>query len=168
MSLKLYEIADEYRRLLSIMDSSDDDAWDGESFQMAIDSLTGDFTAKAANIGCMVRELTAESKAIKEIVDGLCERAQSIDKKAQRLRGYLEDQMQVAGLMVVSDARIKISVKKNPPSVSVESTDSIPVEYCRIIPERIEADKTAIKAALKSGIDIPGCSLVQSTRLIIQ
>jgi len=169
MSLKLYEIAGEYRNLLSLMGNSDsDDEVDDESFLLAIESLAGDFAVKAANIGCMVRELDAEAKAIKETIENLKARAKSIDRKAERLRGYLEDQMQVSGFTTISDARIKISVKKNPPSVYVESIDDIPLDYLRVVPAITEPDKSAIKAAIKAGVDIPGCSLVQSTRLVIQ
>lgn len=166
MSLKLYEIADEYRQLLSIID--DDDEFDDESFRLALDALVMDFTDKATNTGCLIRELDVESSAVKEVARGMNNRADRLAKRSDWLRDYLEDQMQTGGFTSISDPRVKITVKKNPPSVSVESTDSIPVDYCRIIPERIEPDKSAIKAALKSGIDIPGCSLVQSTRLVIQ
>lgn len=167
MSLKLYEIADEYRALLSLMDSSEEDEIDEDSFLLALAALESDFNAKATNIACLIREITAESQAVTETAKALQTRAQRLDKRAALLRDYLHQQMQIIGLNNAADSRISVALKKNPPSVRVD-TDTIPLEYCRVIPERVEPDKTAIKTALKSGITIPGCALIQTTRLDIK
>ena len=167
MSLKLYEIADEYRALMSLMDISEDDEIDTDSFLLALAALESDFSSKTTNIACLIREITAESQAVTETAKTLQNRAQRLDKRATLLRDYLHQQMQIIGLDHASDSRIRVSLKKNPPSVRVD-TDTIPLEYCRVIPERIEPDKTAIKAALKVGITNPGCALIQTTRLDIQ
>ena len=50
-------------------------------------------------------------------------------------------------------------------SVSVDSVDALPSEFRRV---KVEADKAAIKAALKSGTSIPGCSLVESESVVIR
>ncbi len=168
MSLKLYEIAGEYRALLTIMDSSDEDEIDEDSFLLALDVLETDFTAKATNIGCLIREMTAESQAVAETVKNLHDRKQRLDKRANWLRNYLLNQMQTAGIASAKDARISVTLKNNPPSVHIESPESLPLSYCRVIPAFHQPDKTAIKTALKSGINIPGCSLIQTTRLDIQ
>jgi len=168
MSLKLYEIADEYRALLALMDSSEEDEIDEDSFLLALAALESDFNAKATNIACLIREITAESQAVTETAKALQTRAQRLDKRAALLRDYLHQQMQIIGLNHASDSRISVDLKKNPPSVRVDTPDRIPEEYCRVIPERREPDKTAIKTALKSGITIPGCALIQTTRLDIK
>lgn len=168
MSLKLYEIASEYRALLSLLENSEEDEIDSDSFRLAIDALTGDFTAKATNIGCLIREMTAESQAVAETVKNLHDRKQRLDKRANWLRDYLRNQMQTTGIASAKDARISVTLKNNPPSVHIESPESLPLSYCRVIPEFHQPDKTAIKTALKSGINIPGCSLIQTQRLDIQ
>lgn len=168
MSLKLYEIAGEYRALISILENSEEDEIDSESFRLAIDALSGDFTAKATNIACLFRELSAESVAIQETARSLHRRAQRLDARAERLRDYLLNQMQTTGITRSSDNRISITLKRNPASVHIESPESLPLDYCRVIPARHEPDKTAIKTALKAGVDIPGCSLIQTQRLDIQ
>lgn len=168
MSLKLYEIADEYRALLALMDSSEEDEIDEDSFLLALAALESDFNAKATNIACLIREITAESQAVTETAKALQTRAQRLDKRAALLRDYLHQQMQIIGLNNAADSRISVALKKNPPSVRVDTPDRIPAEYCRVIPERVEPDKTAIKTALKSGITIPGCALIQTTRLDIK
>lgn len=168
MSLKLYEIADEYRALLTIMDSSDEDEIDEDSFLLALDALATDFNAKATNIGCLIREMTAESQAVAETVKNLHDRKQRLDKRANWLRNYLLNQMQTTGMTSTRDNRISVIIKNNPSSVHVDDPESLPMGYCRVIPQRIEPDKTAIKTALKAGVDVPGCSLIQTQRLDIQ
>ena len=168
MSLKLYEIADEYRALLALMDSSEEDEIDEDSFLLALAALESDFNAKATNIACLIREIVSESHAVTETAKTLQSRSQRLDKRADLLRNYLCSQMQIIGLDHASDSRISIALKRNPASVQVESPDCLPPEYCRVIPECVEPDKTAIKTALKSGITIPGCALIQTTRLDIK
>jgi len=167
MSLKLYEIAEEYRALLAMMDSSEEDEIDEDSFLLALDALQADFSAKATNIACLIKEVTAESAAVAATAGNLIARARRLDQRADLLRDYLRVQMQIIGLNHAADSRISVTLKKNPPSVRLD-TDTIPLEYCRIIPERREPDKTALKAALKAGVAIPGCELIQTTRLDIQ
>ena len=168
MSLKLYEIAGEYRALLSLLDNSDEDEIDSESFRMAIDALETDFTLKSTNIACLIRELSSEAQAIAETAYAMKKRVQKLERRSDWLRDYLRNQMQMTGIHAAKDARISITLKKNPVSVQIEAPESLPMTYCRVVPQRIEPDKTAIKTALKSGVDVPGCALVQTTRLDIQ
>jgi hypothetical protein len=62
-----------------------------------------------------------------------------------------------------------LSVQKNPASVDVFDLAAIPVEFMRIPePPPPAPDKTAIKAALAAGRDVPGARLVNGTRLAIR
>lgn len=168
MSLKLYEIASEYRELMTLLENSDDEEVDADSFMLALDALETDFAAKATNIGCLIRELSAESTAISDTARSLYRRAHRLDEREAYLRSYLYQHMAMTGIASASDSRISISLKKNPASVQVDAPETLPLDYCRVIPEKIEPDKTAIRAALKAGVAIPGCALVQTQRLDIK
>lgn len=167
-NLHLYEIADEYRNLLEIASDPESDDLDMESFEAAIAALEGQFQTKAVNIACLIREWEAESNAISQVIAAQLQRAKSIDGKAKRLRDYLLTQMEVSSLPAIRDARIAVKLRKNPPSVQIETPASIPDMYCRHIPARIEPDKQAIKEAMKAGGVVPGASLIQTTRLEIK
>ena len=52
---------------------------------------------------------------------------------------------------------------KNSESLEVESIDNIPREFLRI---KKEADKTAIKKAIKDGFIIEGCKIVENKSLV--
>ena len=57
----------------------------------------------------------------------------------------------------------KVSLRKAPPSVEVFDEDKLPDNYLRI---KSEPDKTAIKAALKAGEEVPGARLADPTTSI--
>ena len=167
-NLRLYEIASEYRSLLEIATDPDSDDLDMESFEAAITALEGDFTAKAVNVACLIREWEAESAAIGQVIAAQLQRAKSIDSKARRLRDYLLTQMEVSSLPAIADPRIQVKVRKNPASVQISEVEAIPSLYCRVVPARYEPDKSAIKEAIKSGEEVPGATLIQTTRLDIK
>ena len=52
---------------------------------------------------------------------------------------------------------------KNSEALEVESIDNIPREFLRI---KKEADKTAIKKAIKDGLIIEGCKIVENKSLV--
>ena len=109
-----------------------------------------------------------EADAIKEAMSKMAERAQRLTMTAAKWRGYLLETMDCIGSTSIKDARIVVTVKTNPPSVQIDDDGLIPLSYCRMIPERIEVDKTKIKSALKAGESIPGVSLASTRRLAIQ
>ena len=57
----------------------------------------------------------------------------------------------------------KVSLRKAPPSVEVFDQDQLPSDYIRV---KCEPDKTAIKAALKAGEEVPGARLADPTTSI--
>lgn len=60
-------------------------------------------------------------------------------------------------------AEHKVSLRKNAPSVEVFDQEQLPSDYIRV---KCEPDKTAIKAALKAGNEVPGARLADPTTSI--
>ena len=77
--------------------------------------------------------------------------------------------MQTCGISKVESPLFKISLQNNPPSVDIYEPGLIDSEYMRQ-PETPPPvpDKTALKAALKAGIEVQGAKLVQSQRLVVR
>lgn len=154
-----------------------------QAMDRAIDPDTGEITPagvceiralvsaaqhSTADLACYIRELELEAEAVKEAVKAQDARITRLTARAAKWRGFLLDTLDVAGLSTVKDPRITLTIRTNPPSVQIADDAVIPPGYCREIPARIEPDKTAIKAALKSGETIPGVELVATRRLAIQ
>lgn len=165
MSFRLYEMTRDYIEMLDMATDPDNDDVDMESFTAAIDGLETDINIKATNTACLIASLEAEGAAVSATIARMLKRAKSLDNRAQSLRDYLRDQLQIAGIREARDERIQVKLRVNPVSVHIESPEMLPPDYWRV---RREPDKTALKEALKSGAEIPGAWLQQTTRLDIK
>ena len=144
------------------------------AFDLKVDEETGEVTnmdelealqmehdAKVENIGLWIKNLRAESEAIKEEAKKLTARAKVAENKAERLKDYLTECL--AGEKF-STPRLNISYRK---SQAVNITDTL------ALPERfkvvdVKPDKTAIKNAIKAGEVVTGAELEERTSTIIK
>lgn len=138
----------------------------GELPEDAIDELT--FLAEARdvkieNAACMVINLTAEAKAIREQEKALADRRQSIERRAERIKGYIE--YATAGEPFTSPRVAVKYTKSQVVEIDDDFFEHAPDEYIR---QKVEPDKTAIKAALKLGKVIPGAELVEKTNIQVK
>lgn len=166
-TLKLYEIANEYREVL---DLADDPEADLESFLPALDAMLTDLSAKAGHVACYIRELELESLAALDVVESAKKRAKRLEERADWLRQYLLDQLQKTGVQKIADPRVSIAIRKTPASVFIPTVESVPPEerFWRVIPEKREPDKAAIREALKQGLAVGDCRMVTGERLEIK
>jgi hypothetical protein len=166
-SLTLYELRTEYRAALDLLAEMPEDEIDMESFSAGLAALESDLTAKAAAVACYIRELEAEALAILDLVRAQNDRVDQLDSAADRLRNYLLGELNLAGLATVSDPRIQLKIRKNPPRVAITDAESIPPQWWRTRTIQ-EPDKIEIKNALKAGQEIPGAALEITERLEIK
>ena len=93
----------------------------------------------------------------------------AIENRAERVKDYLKGQMERTGILKVDSAYLSIAIKKNPPAVCIDAESQIPAQFMRIPPPPPPVpDKTAIKAAIKAGQEVPGAHLESGTRLDIR
>jgi hypothetical protein len=97
-------------------------------------------------------------------------RRKTIENRADKVREYIKDNMERAGIKKIECPYFALTIKKNPPSVKVEKADEIPAEYKRTPPPpEAVPDKTKIGVALKAGTSVAGAYLeTESTRLEIK
>lgn len=130
-----------------------------------IEQLEMERDAKIENIGCWIKNLEADAAAIKAEAKAMSDRAKAAEKKADGLRGYLAA---VLAGEKWSSPKVAISWRK---SVAVEIDEAevpeLPEQYVRR-KVSVEADKTAIKEALKAGESIEGCRLVERNNINIK
>ena len=128
------------------------------------DQLQLDRETKIENIGCFIKNLEADAKAIKEEAKNLTARAKAAENKADHLRDYLQfclqgEKFQSPRLAVSFRHTKKVEIDEN-------RLFDIPEEYLRY--KDPEVDKKRVGEALKAGESIPGCTLVESTSMIIK
>lgn len=164
--LTLFQIAAEYRHITDVlMDSGVDE-------QTLKDTLEGEawpLETKAQNYGFVIRNLQASAAAIKEAEAQMAARRKSLENRATYMLERLKTGMEIAGVSKLECPYFAISIKKNPPSVDIFEPAIVPAEYMKTPePPPPAPDKTAIKAAIQAGRDVPGAMLAQGTRLDIR
>ncbi len=161
--MKLYEIEQGLRALIEGTLEKIVDMETGEVF--TVDNLENLQLVKEEKLeGCAVvyKELKADAEALATEIKTLQERKNRILKKQEWLADYMA--------MALNGEKLKtpkctISYRK---SESVELTgniEEVPSEYCKT---KVELDKTAVKKAIKEGVEVPGCNLIAKMNMQVK
>jgi len=162
----LYVLAAEHRDTAAQLADLD---LDEQTITDTLEAMSGDLEAKAQNVVMFARNLEATAAAIKQAEADMSARRKAIEKRAEGLRAYVLSSMQVAGVKSIECPYFKLSIQANPASVDVFEPGLVPAEFMRQAePPPPAPDKTAIKDALKEGLDVPGARLTQGVRLAIK
>ena len=153
--MNLYEINS------AIMDCVDMET--GEIIDMeALENLQMERNQKIEGIGCWIKNLLADAKALKEEKDNLAARQKVAENKAASLKAYLSSYLNGEKFKT---AKVSISYRKSD-SVNIAEGAVIPEEYLKY--SEPTPDKIGLKAALKAGEKIQGISLVTSNNIQIK
>ena len=153
--MNLYEIENEILNCVDMETGEIVDIKKLESLQMERDQ-------KIENIGCWIKNLLADAKALKEEKDTLAARQKIAENKAVSLKKYLSRYLNGEKF---KSAKLSISYRKS---------DSVDIAEGAVIPEKYlkysdpTPDKIGLKAALKAGEKFPGISIVTSSNIHIK
>ena len=160
----LYLLAHEYRAAADALAELD---LDEQTVADTLESLGGDLETKAINVAMFARNLEVQAGNIRQAEQAMAERRRALDKRADSLRAYLMRCMQDTGMLRIECPQFRLAVRDNPPAVDVFDPEQVPAVFFGMAPPP-PIDKAAIKAAIKSGQDVPGCRLTQGQRLEIK
>lgn len=127
-----------------------------------LDKLQMERDEKIENIGCWLKNLTADAEALKEQKLAFAERQKAAENKVESLKRYLTNYL--AG-QKFSTPKVVISFRKTS-SVNVTDITAIPKKYLKVVEPT--ADKTAIKDAIKAGICVAGAEIVEGRSISIK
>lgn len=168
-ALTLYQVASEYRQAADTLAELD---LDEVTLTDTLESINGDLTTKSQNVAFVIKNLEAAAQQISVAVEAMNARAQALEKRAERVREYLLQNMLMAGVQKIECPYFKLAVRDNPPKVIVDDEKQIPMSYMTDPapppPPPAKPDKKLIAKALKDGFDVPGCRLEQGKRLEIK
>lgn len=156
----IYDILDETLLLKAVLLDSEIDDVD-EAIQAYLASSA---EQKFESYCKLIRSLDRESDALRAERDDLYAKLKARENAAQRLKDRLAMFMQASGQAKLPAGVFSISTQQSQ-SVDVLDVDALPEQYRRV---KVEPDKTAIKEALKSGAQVPGAQLVESTHVRIR
>ena len=153
--MKLYEID---QAILNCIDLETGEIIDTEQ----LDKLTMEKEAKLENVACWIKELKAEAEALKAEKMAFAKRQQVVENKMESLKKYLAYALDGQAFKTV---RASVTFRK---SQAVEIADIYKLDESYLRYKEPEADKTAIKEALKAGQTVAGATLVENTSVIIK
>lgn len=157
--MKLYELTKDY---MALMQAIDNEELPEEAIADTLEAITASIEEKADSIACMLKNLDAECKAIKAEEERLAERRKAKENTAERIKQYLSESLQSAGLDKIETARNRITFRK---SESVEVDEASFITWAQKNRDDLltysapKVNKTEIKKALKSGDEIIGAEL---------
>lgn len=166
--MKLYELANDYLALMAAIDAEEIPE---EAIADTVEAITGEIEDKADNIACILKNLDAEIGAIKAEEDRLKERRRAKEAAYDRLKQYLSDALQKAGMAKVETARNKITFRKSEKVVCDDETFikwAAENRYDLLTFSAPKANLTAIKAAIKGGAEIVGAELCVNQNIQIK
>lgn len=122
-----------------------------------LEALTMERDAKIENVALWIKNLEADAKALDEQEKAFKERKEKAKKKIDGLKKYLAGALDGQKF---STSKCVVSFRKST-KVNVLDESIVPAEY---MTEKVtrEPNKTAIGDAIKAGMEIPGCELVQN------
>lgn len=166
----LYVLTSQYMQLAQTLADGD---FDLATIHDTIEAsgIEDEIATKAQSLEFIAREAEKYGPMIDMEIERLQALKASRAKVAQGLRDYLKSNMERAGIEKIECPLFKLSIKHNQPAVEIMDTSSIPAEYWRTPEPKPPApapDKTAIKKALQSGVDVMGARLVHGTRLEVK
>ena len=153
--MKLYEIDE---AIMSCIDEETVEIIDSEK----LDKLTMERDKKIENVACWIKDLKAEAEALKAEKQAFEERQKVAENKAESLKKWLA--------YALNGEKFK-TVRA---SVSFRTTDKVEIADIYKLDENYlrykepDADKDAIKKAIKAGQEVAGATLVKNTSVIIK
>lgn len=153
--MKLYEIDE---AILSCIDTETGEIID----EQMLNSLQMERDAKIENVACWIKDLKAEAEALKAEKQAFEKRQKVAENKMESLKKWLAFAL---------DGQAYKSVRA---SVSFRATESVDIPDIYKLDENFlrykepEANKTAIKEAIKAGQKVAGATLVKNTSVIIK
>ena len=161
MKTNLYTIESEYLTLMSEIE-----ALDGELTPEIEEQLTINKDQLETKSTAYLHVITTK-EALNSAIDIEIKRLQALKKANGNLVGKLKERLLTAVTLFGS---FEIGINKfgtrKSSSVNVEDVNSLPTEF-KTVKVTEAADKKAIKDAIKAGVDVPGCSIIENLNLKI-
>lgn len=153
--MNLYEIDS---AILDCMDLETGEVFDVDRFE----ELNLERTVKIENICLWIKNLKAEIEALKAEKDAFAKRQKSAENKMESLKKYISGYLEGTPY---ESAKVKVSFRKSE-VLDITEGAAIPVEYLKF--KEPDVDKVELKKALKSGVQIPGVSIIENQNIQIK
>jgi hypothetical protein len=166
INMELYKHTAEMMQAIQIYQNAESD----EQLALAEQTLNAvelPFKEKAIAVAHHVLNVEADAVAIEEELKRLGGLLIKAKKQSEWYRKYLQGAMEQTSNEKIESPTLKLSLRKSQ-AVIVDDESRVPMKYKRIIPERLEIDKNAIKADAKLNIGVEGAHIEERKSLQIK
>lgn len=158
----IYEITGNYLQVQELIEQGELDA---EMLQDTLEAIEGEIEVKADGYAKIMKNLQKDIDGLKAEEKRIADRRKVIENHIKSLKLNLEGAMIATGKKKFKTDLFGFGIQKNPASLAIEEGTEIPADFIKVV-ESI--DKTALKKAVKDGLEIDGVSLVQTESLRIR
>lgn len=139
----LYELETEYKMLL---DMAEDPECDQQAIVDTLEGLEGEIAQKACGYAKVIRQLEADSKALKEEAKRFSDRAVVAENNAKRLKEAMKNAMEVMNMKEIDAGLFKLKLAGNGGKKPLIIDAEVPEEFFKVV--KVE-DNDAIRAHLE-------------------
>lgn len=164
MSMRLYEISDQYQFLLKDLYNEETGEVD-ESVLSRLNELSDTAENKCINVVRIFKEIEMQRVAIAEEKKRMAAREAALKNQVDRLKNYLLVNMERCQIKKIECPQFVISLQKNPVKLDITDEKLIPKDY---LVTKVSIDEAKVKDELKNGVIIPGARLVQGNSVRIR
>lgn len=164
----LYELSREYAELADIAALGADSEQEMLDIVAKLNQIDASIDEKVANGIAVIRTLQNLVDGTDQEIVRLKERKQAFIKREDQIKSWYLQNIEILGRKKVDTSLGSMSIRNNPPRLTISNESQIPEEYKVEIPAHFEIDKARIKDDLKRGKEVPGCCLESSKGLIIR
>lgn len=138
-----------------------------EALEALTKEIEQDLSSKTGRIIQVFQNNKAQIEVLDKEIKRLEARKKSLENKDKNFKNFLKYTLERIGVKKIDTIFGIIGIKNNPASVELIDKDKIPAEF-KTIKYVEDISKTEISKALKSGVEVPGAELKQSTSLYIK
>lgn len=161
----LYDLSNQLARITKIVIS--EDGVISEELEKELDNILPQITDRAGNIGKWIRNIDGNIEAVESEIARLRKRKEVNDHLKERLKAYLKDSMEKAGMDKIDTGIMVLAIQKNPPSVEIINEETVNAQY-KTVRTQVVIDKKMLLEDLKAGVRVTGAELKQGTHLRIR
>lgn len=165
--MKLYELTNDYTSLLQLIDS--DTEIPADALADTLESIELSIADKADGIACILKDIDGDIAKLKAEEDRLAERRNAKKNTYDRMKQYLSDELQRAGIGKIETERNKITFRK---SKQVRISDEAAfIEWAKTDADNLlsfsapKVNKTAVKDAIESGKMVRFAEIVENQNI---
>ena len=162
----LYELVGNLKEFEYLYNQAETDEELSEAEKYLIDAEI-ELSDKVENIAKFIKNLEAERESFKKESDRLASKAKSFANKADNLKRYLQDSLEVSGVDKVKGSLFTVSLRNNPFSLDLSSAEHIPMEFKRT-PEPVVNKRELLKYIKETGETFEGVELKRTRSLVIK